>query len=111
MKEKINRVVQNPFLLFSPFLLLYATFILFHFKSILVGDEIRYLFLAKNLTHGYYWHPGDRIGLGNGPGYPILLMPFLALNAPLICMKLINAVLQYVSVIFLFKSLKEEFQN
>ena len=107
MKEKINRVVQNPFLLFSPFLLLYAAFILFSIKSVLVGDEIRYLFFAKNLTHGYYWHPDDRIGLGNGPGYPILLMPFLALKAPLICMKLINGVLQYLSVIFLFKSLKE----
>src|SRR6476646_6991762 len=106
MKEKINRVVQNPFLLFSPFLLLYGAFILFNFKSILMGDEIRYLFFAENLTHGHYWRPVP-IGLANDPCYPILLMPFIALHVPMIYIKLLNALLQYLSIIFLFKSLKE----
>jgi len=106
-EKKSSRLIQNPYFLFFPFFLLYAILILLRSKSILFGDEGRYLFFAKNLTHGYYWHPGSSIGLANGPGYPILLAPFVALNVPLIYMKLINAVLQYLSIVFLFKSLKE----
>ena len=102
-----SRLLQNPYFLFSPFFLIYATFILLTSKDILEGDEIRYLFFAKNLTHGYYWFPGARIGLANGPGYPTLLMPFVALNVPLIYVKLLNAAFQYLSIVFLFKSLKE----
>jgi len=106
-EKKSSTLIRNPYFLFFPFFLLYATFVILNSKSILAGDEIRYLFFAKNLTHGYYWRPADRIGLGNAPGYPIVLLPFVALNIPLIYVKLLNAVLQYLSIIFLFKSLKK----
>src|SRR6476660_4634986 len=95
-EKKSSKLIQNPYFLFFPFFLLYATFVVLNSKSILFGDEIRYLFFAKNLTHGYYWRPSDRIGLGNAPGYPIVLLPFVALNTPLIYVKLLNAVLQYL---------------
>jgi len=107
IEKNRSSLTQNPYFLFFPFFFLYAIFIYLNSKNVLIEDEIRYVFFAKNLTHGYYWNPGDRIGLGNGPGYPILLMPFVALHVPLIYMKLLNAFLQYLSIIFLFKSLKE----
>jgi hypothetical protein len=42
----------------------------------LFGDEWRYLYYARNLLHGFY-SPHDRVFLWNGPGYPLLLMPFV----------------------------------
>jgi hypothetical protein len=42
----------------------------------LLGDEWRYLYYADNLLHGFY-SPRERVFLWNGPGYPILLMPFV----------------------------------
>jgi len=107
IQKKHSSLTQNPYFLFFPFFLLYAIFIFLISKKILIGDEVRYLFFAKNLTHGYYWHPDDPIGLGNGPGYPIALVPFVAFNLPLIYIKVLNAFFQYLSIVFLFKSLRE----
>jgi hypothetical protein len=42
----------------------------------LFGDEWRYLYYAKNLLHGLY-SPRERVFLWNGPGYPLLLVPFV----------------------------------
>ena len=44
--------------------------------ALLFGDEWRYLYYANNLLHGFY-SPRDRIFLWNGPGYPLLLVPFV----------------------------------
>src|SRR5688572_11042495 len=43
----------------------------------LFGDEWRYLYYANNLLDGYF-SPRDRVFLWNGPGYPMVLMPFVA---------------------------------
>jgi hypothetical protein len=42
----------------------------------LFGDEWRYLYYADNLLHGFY-SPRERVFLWNGPGYPLLLLPFV----------------------------------
>jgi hypothetical protein len=42
----------------------------------LFGDEWRYLTYADNLLHGFF-SPHDRVFLWNGPGYPLLLAPFV----------------------------------
>ena len=44
--------------------------------------------------------------LGNGPGYSLIIMPFVALKLPLISIKLMNAIFYYFSIILLFKSLQ-----
>ena len=69
----------------------------------MVGDEQRYFYFANNLCHGFY--SPAQLNLWNGPGYPILLMPFVFLKVPLISITLFNAVLQYLSIILLYKSL------
>jgi 4-amino-4-deoxy-L-arabinose transferase-like glycosyltransferase len=71
----------------------------------LTGDEPRYLGFANNLLHGYYSTPAPDILLWNGPGYPLILAPFLAFHSPLIILDLLNAVFYYLSVVFLFKTL------
>ena len=47
------------------------------------------------------------LDLTNGPGYPLLLVPFVAVKAPLIIIALLNAVFYYLSIILLFKALRK----
>lgn len=95
------KLPRNPYLLFSPFLLLYIIIVLLFQANVLWGDESRYLIYAQNLTHGFY--SGPDVDLYSGPGYPIILIPFVALHLPLLLIKLFNAFLYYLSTILLFK--------
>lgn len=104
---KNTKFNKNPFLLFLPFLILYVILIIIFAKNENYGDEIRYITYAKNLTHGFYSPVYPYIDLGNGPGYPLLITPLVALNAPLILIKLLNAIFFYFSIIFLFKALQQ----
>lgn len=98
---------KNPFLLFLPFLILYAILILIFATNESKGDEGRYLMYAQNLTNGFYSPPFPAIDLGNGPGYSLILTPFVALNLPHIFIKLLNAIFYYLSIVLLFKSLQQ----
>ena len=71
------------------------------------GDEGRYYQFAKNLTSGFYSPPAPKIDLTNGPGYPIVLIPFIAFDLPNISLKLMNAFFYYLSIILLYKSLQQ----
>lgn len=99
--------IRNPYLIFLPFLLVFIAFVLIFHTDAMEGDESRYLFYAQNLLHGYYSPTPPNIRLENGPGYPILLMPFVGLQLPLIFVTLLNAVFHYLSIVFLFKALQQ----
>jgi hypothetical protein len=98
---------KNQYLIFLPFLFFYIVFILIHYSKINEGDEPRYLYYAHNLLMGFYSPPAPDVYLMNGPGYPIILVPFVALHLPKIWILIFNAVFQYLSIIFLFKSLQQ----
>ena len=98
-------IPQKPYLIFSPFLLFYIVFVLIFQQNTLSGDEYRHIFFTQNLLHGYY-SPAD-ITLGHGPGYSLFLTPFLALKIPLLLIKLTNPFFYYLSIVFLFKALKQ----
>ena len=102
--RKIN-IIGNPYLLFSPFLLFYIMWVLIFQVNLLSGDEYRYVYFADNLLHGFYSPPAPYVDIPNGPGYPIILMPFRLFRLPILCMKLMNAIFLYLAVVFLFKSL------
>lgn len=101
------KILHNPYLLFSPFLLLYIVLVLIFPTHGVSGDEDKYLMFARNLVHGYYSSPSPDVNLAEGPGYPILLMPFVALGLPLIFITLLNAGFYYLSIVLLFKSLRQ----
>lgn len=63
------------------------------------GDEWRYVWYAQNLLGGAFT-PRDNPMIWNGPGYPVLLMPFAALELPVLVPKLFNAVLVAAAVAF-----------
>ncbi|MBK7212890.1 MAG: hypothetical protein IPH88_06260 [Bacteroidales bacterium] len=101
----LQRIIKNPYLLFSPFLIAFVIFVIINHPHGNEGDSERYLMYAKNLLHGFYSPPAPNIELINGPGYPILLMPFVALGLPYLCITLLNAVMYYLSIVVLYKSL------
>ncbi|KAA9039309.1 hypothetical protein FW778_10790 [Ginsengibacter hankyongi] len=105
MMKKIKSI-KNPFLIFLPFLILLMIYALLNPTSG-NGDEHRYLTFAHNLINGFYSPPPPNINLTNGPGYPIILAPFVALKLPLAYITLLNPFLYYFSIIFLFKALKQ----
>jgi 4-amino-4-deoxy-L-arabinose transferase-like glycosyltransferase len=107
------KLTRNPYLLFLPFLILYLVIVLLLNNDVLEGDEQGYIFYANNLLHGYYSPPAPNIDLWWGPGYPILLMPFLFFKLPLISITLANAIFQYLSIVFLYKAMiyYVKFQN
>jgi hypothetical protein len=104
---KINPIFKNPFILFSPFLIAFLIWVIICPPNGTSGDEARYLGYAQNLIHGFYSPPPPNVRLINGPGYPIFLIPFIALNAPLVCITVMNAFFYYFSIILLFSALKE----
>lgn len=82
---------------------------MFFSKETLTVDEPSYLGFAHNLLHGFYSPPPPNIDLWHGPGYPLLIAPLVALNVPLICLRLLNALLLYFSVIFFYRIVQDRF--
>ncbi len=112
LNNKLNsmksiQITKNPFLLFLPFLFLYVVFVLVMYSVPNRGDEPRYFRYANNLLQHLYSNSASSLDLTNGPGYPVLILPFVALHLPKICIILMNAVFHYLSIVFLFKSLQQ----
>jgi hypothetical protein len=101
------KLLRNPYILFSPFLLFFVVIVIKLRTDFLIADENRYFQFALNLLQGFYSPPPPNINLWNGPGYPIILAIFIALHLPVIYITLANAVFQYLSIIFLFKTIEQ----
>ncbi|WP_166647104.1 ArnT family glycosyltransferase [Prosthecobacter fusiformis] len=73
-----------------------ATLLIYGVLSILrhsdqpIWDEARYLEYARNLTHGFYV-TDEEPNFVNGPGYPIVLMPFCESASAALGARLLNA--------------------
>jgi len=107
-KDKILEL--NPHLLFLPLLIFYIVIILIFSKN-LVGDGPRYIQFANNLLIGFYSPPMPNINFWNGPGYPIILVPFVGLELPFIFPKLLNGVFLYFSAVFFYKTFQLYIKN
>lgn len=88
-----------------PFLLLYLAICIVFNHAKPVNDEIRYLFFANNILHGFYSPPYPKINLWNGPGYPLLIAPFILLKSPLLVLHMLNAFLLYFSLIIVYQTI------
>jgi len=102
----IKKALRNPYLIFLPFLFYYAYFVVVNKWPSLYGDEIRYVDFAHNMIHGFYSPPMPHINLWNGPGYPLVLLPFIAFKIPVLYITLLNALYQYLAIVFLYKAIK-----
>ena len=104
MQMKNRQYTQNPYILFFPFLLVYIAYVLIVRKPDLWGDEIRHFDQAAEFATGHFIKPGDPVEIRNGPGYPLWITVCMLLHIPLMFLKLLNAVITYLSVVLLFKA-------
>ncbi len=74
-------------------------------SSAFKGDEGRYVMFATNLSNGYY-SPQNEIYLWNGPGYPIVLMPFVMLKLPWMAAKLMNPLFLFAAILYFYYMLR-----
>lgn len=91
--------------LISALLVIYVTIIVGLGSDNLQGDEFRYISYAKNLSHGYFTN-SENPDLSNGPGYPLVLLPFISTNVNLILPRLLNAIFVLFGVVYFFKTLQ-----
>ena len=94
---------RSGLLLFLPLMVLYIAVVLIFSSAGLEGDENRHMRYATNLTHGYYTDANNP-ELRNGPGYPMVLAPFIALNSELLLLRLLNVLFVLVGVGYFYKS-------
>jgi hypothetical protein len=88
-----------------PLLVLYVLIVLLVSSNVIDHDQLRYVGFANNLAHGYYTSR-DHINLSSGPGYPILLLPFVLLNLPWVAAKLLNALLLFMAILYFHGTLR-----
>ncbi len=109
MVKRIQELIlKSPYLIFAPFLILYIALVIIFPTDGMSGDEGRYLIYAHYMLTGKL--PLNEINidiLGNGPGYSIILIPFVALHIPVIWIALMNCFFYYFSIILLFKALSK----
>ena len=100
-----NAFFSKKQFLFFPLLVIYLIVIIMFSSNQLVGDEMRHMEYANNLSEGYYT-PADNPEIGNGPGYPLFITPFVYFNLPFVIIKLLNAFLLFGAISFFFKTLR-----
>lgn len=88
-----------------PLLGLYLVVVLSFASDAFQGDESRYAAYAENLSHGFH-AAQTASSFWNGPGYPLLLVPFAAFHVPWLAAKLLNAVLLYGAGLLFLQTLK-----
>ncbi|KJD32065.1 hypothetical protein PK35_11535 [Tamlana nanhaiensis] len=96
--------------LFFPLLILYILIAFLVIDNGLGGDQARYLQYAENLINGTYAIDGA-LFLWNGPGYPLLLAPFVFLNASIVFLKSLNIIFIFSGVYFFHKTCLEFFNK
>jgi 4-amino-4-deoxy-L-arabinose transferase-like glycosyltransferase len=97
----------KEYCLFFLLLALYLLIILAFAKDSWWGDERRYVRFANNLLQGFYspTEPAN-ISLKNGPGYPLVLTPFVGLGLPLLAAKIANAFFLFGAILLIYRTLR-----
>ena len=86
--------------------IVYVLLVLHYYEDGLRGDEIRYISYAKNLINGFYSPPAPNFNLWSGPGYPLVLVPFVALGFGHFQLVILNVLFLFGSLYFTYKSVR-----
>jgi 4-amino-4-deoxy-L-arabinose transferase-like glycosyltransferase len=103
MSAKESSTQRLELLLFGSTLVFYGVVVFLCRRPDWIWDEGRYLWFADNLTQGFYVTPQEP-DLLNGPGYPLVLAPLVALKVPLMGLRLLNAVFMALAAWFSFRA-------
>ena len=102
----IPAFTMKHLLRFVPLLVLYLVLLIVFVKPHFVGDEFRYISYTDQLLETGTYTDAHNPVLRNGPGYPIFLLPFRALDAPKWLMALPNVFFLLLSVAYLYRILQ-----
>lgn len=92
-------------LLFVVVVLTYAALAFVCHSDQFIWDESRYVQMAKNLTQGFFVSDEDPDFI-SGPGYPLVLMPFVAADVSLVWARVMNGVFIALAAILLHQTLR-----
>jgi hypothetical protein len=90
---------------FLPLIIVYVVVLVLSPTGIGRSDQTRYLWYAENLSRGYF-SPKQPVNLWSGPGYPLLLAPFVGLRLPLAVPRALNIVLLLAAVGYFYATLR-----
>jgi len=89
---------------FLPLLILYLFLVIVLSSNTFQGDEKGYVSYANYLLQSpHSFH--DDVNLWWGPGYPIVLTPFVYWRLPLLTAKLLNSFFLFGAILYLYKTL------
>jgi 4-amino-4-deoxy-L-arabinose transferase-like glycosyltransferase len=89
---------------FLPLLLVYIFIVSITYTDNFIDDEGRYVMYATNLSNGFY-SPLNSIRLANGPGYPMVLLPFVTLKLPWLAARLMNPLFLFIAIVYFYFTL------
>lgn len=89
--------------LFTVLLVIYAVLAVALHSTNFIWDEARYVECAGNLSRGWLASEGNT-DFVNGPGYPLVLWPFVASGASLLFARLVNALLIAAAAVLIRRS-------
>lgn len=73
-------------------------------EMLVVKDEARYVEDARNLLQHGDLLPGASANVVNGPGYPLVLVPLLAMDAPPVALRMLNGAFAALAVWFSWRA-------
>lgn len=100
----LKSIAGYEMLSFLPLLILYLFLTVIFSSNTFIGDEGGYFEYANHLLNGRY-STRDHITLWWGPGYPIVLAPFIFFNLPLLAAKLLNPFFIFGAIVYFYKTL------
>lgn len=92
--------------LFAVVFVVYTLRLVVASPSALVWDEARYLDCAVELSKGHLASENNT-DFVNGPGYPLILWPFVASGLPLFLLRLLNGVFVALAAVLLRRTIKD----
>ena len=94
---------KNAYLIFLPLLVLYLVLVFLFATDTFIGDEDGYIKIATHIAGRAA--PGEPNTLWWGPGYPMVLVPFVLLKIPWFYAKLLNAVFLFLAILYFYNTL------
>lgn len=84
----------------------YILLIVHYYVPELRGDEIRYINYADNLLHGFFSPQAPDFNLWSGPGFPLVLAPFIFLGFSHFQLVLLNVVFLVLTLVITNRTLR-----
>lgn len=90
----------------SPLLVIYLIIVILFSTNTLGGDEMNYLEYSQRLMSGKHFSDPSDIRLWWGPGYPLILVPFVVLKSSFLHIRILNPLFLFGALLFLFSTLR-----